>query len=859
MAAAEITRDECARRAELLQVRGYDLTLDLTAGDRLFRSTSVISFDCAEPGAASHADLVAEQVHEITLNGVPINKDQAWADGRIALAGLERHNQLRVVADCRYSRDGTGLHRFTDPADGRTYTYTKFEPAYARTVFACFEQPDLKAPVTITVRVPSHWTVLSNEPAGRDQPSGASAGQRTWRYPPTKPLSTYLVAVVAGEYNVLAAEHTTPRGQRIGLRLACRASLTEWMDAEDLLDSTRRGLDYFTGLFERDYPFAKYDQAFVPEFSAGATESAACVVLSDRLLFRSHVTDAMREQRASVVLHEMAHMWFGDMVTMRWWDDLWLNESFATWASLAALTEATRWPDAWTAFAQGAKAYAYRQDQLPSTHPIAADIEDIEAVEVNFDGITYEKGAAVLKQLVAYVGQDRFLAGMRDYFGAHAWGNATLADLLGALERQSGRDLTAWSKSWLETAGVNTLRPAYEVGDNGSFTSFSVLQDAPPSHPELRPHRIAVGLYDRAGGTLMRRHRVEVDIAGADTAVPELLGQARPDLILVNDDDLSYAKVRLDEHSLRTAITHIGGFAESLPATLCWAAAWDMTRDAELSTQDFLALVRSGAPSIGQIPVLEGLLAATGQALRRYADPAWRPQACATFDDTVRGWLLAAEPGSDHQLAYAQALAREATTGTSLGLLAGLLDGTAAVGGLAVDTELRWQFLRRLVSRGVAGPDAVAAELALDPTDAGQRRAQTCLAAVPTAGAKEQAWAAITGGSLPNATFRAALRGFADLDQDELLAPYAERFYAALPAMWADGASDMAQFFTKVGYPASVISQRAIDRSDAYLEQARPAPALARLLSEGRDDVARAVRCRERSVQASRSQPGHNR
>jgi aminopeptidase N len=514
------------------------------------------------------------------------------------------------------------------------------------------------------------------------------------------------------------------------------------------------------------------------------------------------------------------------------------------------MVAATRWTDAWTTFAQGSKAYAYRQDQLPSTHPIAADIPDIEAVEVNFDGITYEKGASVLKQLVAYVGQDNFLAGVRDYFGKHAWGNATLTDLLASLEQESGRDLAAWSKSWLETAGVNTLRPGYELGADGAFASFAVHQEAAASHPELRPHRIAIGLYDRSDGALSRRSRVEVDIAGAVTEVPELVGQARPDLILVNDDDLTYAKIRLDEHSLRTAITSIGEFSRSLPATLCWAAAWDMTRDAEMSTQQFLSLVRAGATSIGEISVLERVLGQTGLAVRRFADPAWRPAAVTQLDETLRGWLLAAEPGSDHQLAYAQALAGAAITPESLDLLAGLLDGTATVAGLAVDTELRWQFLRRLVSRGIATPDAIDSELDRDKTDAGERHAQTCLAAVPTPEAKAAAWAAITSGALPNATFRATLRGFADLDQDDLLAAYAERFFAALPAMWQDGASDMAQFFAKVGYPASAISQQAIDAARAYVEQASPTPALARLLAEGRDDVARALRCRDRSRRA---------
>jgi aminopeptidase N len=838
--ASNLTRDEARERADLISVGSYHVELDLTGGEETFRSVSTVSFSCERPGADTFIELTAPAAIAIALNGQPVPLESFDGD-RIALSGLAAANELTVTADCAYSRTGEGLHRFTDPADKGVYLYSDLETFDAHRIYACFDQPDLKATFELTVLAPDTWQVISNM-AADEAARAAGPGISRWHFPPTPVLSTYITAVAAGPYHEVRSEH-----DGIPLGLYCRQSLAAYLDPDEIFEITRQGFDYYHQAFAVRYPFGKYDQLFVPEYKAGAMENAGCVTFLEDYVFRSRVTDAEREARAETILHEMAHMWFGDMVTMKWWDDLWLNESFATWASLVAMTAATRWPDAWTTFAQGSKAYAYRQDQLPSTHPIAADIPDIEAVEVNFDGITYEKGASVLKQLVAYVGQDNFLAGVRDYFGKHAWGNATLTDLLASLEQESGRDLAAWSKSWLETAGVNTLRASYELDADGTFGRFSVHQEAPASHPELRPHRIAVGLYDRADGKLTRRSRVEVDIAGAVTPVAELIGQARPDLILVNDDDLTYAKIRLDEHSLRTAIASIGEFSQSLPATLCWAAAWDMTRDAEMSTQDLLALVRAGATSIGEISVLERVLAQTGLAIRRFADPAWRPAALAEFDETLRGWLLAAEPGSDRQLAYAQALAGAATTTESLDLLAGLLDGTASVTGLAIDTELRWQFLRRLVSRGVAGPDAVDAELTRDKTDAGERHGQTCLAAVPTPEAKAAAWAAIISGELPNATFRAALRGFADPDQDDLLAPYAERFFAALPGLWRDGASDMAQFFTKVGYPASVISQQALDATRQYLEQADPPPALARLLAEGRDDVGRALRCRERS------------
>ena len=841
--ASNLTHDEARHRADLLSVESYHVDLDLTVSEQTFGSTTIARFGCARPGASTFMELTAPSVTEIVLNGQRVDLS-AFDGNRIALADLAERNELRVVARCAYSRTGEGLHRFTDPVDKDVYLYSDLETFDAHRIYACFDQPDLKAAFELTVLAQDDWKVISNMAPISVAPAGP--GIKRWDFPPTPVLPTYITVIAAGPYFEVTSEH-----DGIPLGIYCRQSLAQYLDPEEILELTRQGFDFYHQAFGVRYPFGKYDQLFAPEYKAGAMENAGCVTFLEDYIFRSRVTDAERQDRAETILHEMAHMWFGDMVTMRWWDDLWLNESFATWASLVAMTQATRFSDAWTSFAQGAKAYAYRQDQLPSTHPIAADISDIDAVEVNFDGITYEKGASVLKQLVAYVGQDNFLAGVRDYFGKHAWANATLTDLLGSLEKASGRVLADWSKSWLETAGVNTLRASFEIGEDGAFTAFAVHQEAAPSHPELRTHRIAIGLYDRADGVIARRHRVELDVAGAVTEVPQLIGQAQPDLVLINDDDLTFAKIRLDEHSLRTVIGSISEFTDSLPATLCWASAWDMTRDAEMSTQDFLALALAGSQSIGEIAVLERVLLQVSLAVRKYADPAWHPAAMAQLDQTLRGWLLAAEPGSDRQLAYANALGSVATTQASLELLAGLLAGSTVIDGLAVDTELRWHLLRRLASRGAAGPDAIEAELDRDRTDAGERHAKTCLAAIPTAEAKAQAWAAIMGGSLPNATFRAVIRGFADPDQEDLVAPYADRFYEALPALWADGASDMAQFFTKFAYPSAVISQRTVDSTTAFIEQAKPAPALSRLLSEGRDDVIRALRCQLRSTRAS--------
>ncbi len=510
---SNLTRDEAAARSALIKVASYHVDLDLTGSDEVFASVSVVRFDCAEPGSASFIDLTAPAVREITLNGEPVGLD-AFDGDRITLEGLAASNVLRVAADCAYSRSGEGLHRFTDPADGRVYLYSDLETYDAHRVYTCFDQPDMKAAYELAVIAPADWIVVSNM---APESSIEDAAALRWHFPPTPPLPTYITAVAAGPYHVVRDEH-----DGLPLGVFCRQSLAAYLDADEILEVTRQGFDFYHHSFGIKYPFEKYDQLFVPEFKEGAMENAGCVTILESYIFRSRVTDFAREARGETILHEMAHMWFGDLVTMRWWDDLWLNESFATWAGTLAQAEATRWTSAWTTFAQLYKSWAYRQDQLPSTHPIAADIPDIHAVEVNFDGITYAKGASVLKQLVAYVGRENFLDGVRKYFGAHAWGNATLADLLSALEQTSGRDLASWSAEWLQTAGVNTLRPSYSVDSDGRFTEFAVEQDGPgqSSAAPVAPDRDRPVRPDfRGEAGLSRRLRVETDVAGPRTVI----------------------------------------------------------------------------------------------------------------------------------------------------------------------------------------------------------------------------------------------------------------------------------------------------------------------------------------------------
>ncbi|SCK20388.1 Membrane alanyl aminopeptidase . Metallo peptidase. MEROPS family M01 [Streptomyces sp. WMMB 714] len=859
MPGTNLTRGEARERARLLTVDSYEIELDLRGAQEggTYSSRTLVRFDAAEAGAG-FIDLVAPAVHEITLNGVPLDPDEVFADSRIALPGLaEGRNELLVVADCAYTNTGEGLHRFVDPVDQQAYLYTQFEVPDARRVFASFEQPDLKATFQFTVRAPEGWTVISNSPT--PEPDGD-----TWRFEATPRISSYITALIVGPYHSV---HSTWEGggRTVPLGIYCRPSLAEHLDAEALFEVTRQGFDWFQEKFDYPYPFAKYDQLFVPEFNAGAMENAGAVTIRDQYVFRSKVTDAAYETRAETVLHELAHMWFGDLVTMEWWNDLWLNESFATYTSIACQAHApgSRWPHAWTSFANQMKTWAYRQDQLPSTHPIMAEIRDLDDVLVNFDGITYAKGASVLKQLVAYVGMDEFFRGVQTYFKRHEWGNTRLSDLLTALEETSGRDLAAWSKAWLETAGINILRPELAVDADGNITSFAVRQEAPAlpagatGEPTLRPHRIAVGLYELRDGKLVRTDRVELDVDGDLTEVPELAGRPRPAVVLLNDDDLSYAKVRLDAESLAAVTRHLGDFTESLPRALCWASAWDMTRDGELAARDYLGLVLSGITKESDIGVVQSLQRQVKLALDLYADPEWRETGLTRWSDATLEQLRAAAPGSDHQLAWARAFASTARTETQLNLLAGLLDGTETVEGLSVDTELRWALLQRLAATGRAGEKEIAAELERDATSAGERHAAMARAARPTEEAKAEAWASVVGSGagdaetgLPNAVQEAVIGGFLQTDQRELLAPYSERYFEAVKDIWETRSHEMAQQIAVGLYPTLQVSQQTLDATDAWLERAQPGAALRRLVTESRAGVERALRAQRADAEA---------
>ncbi|MEV7604550.1 aminopeptidase N [Paenarthrobacter sp. NPDC089322] len=853
MPGLNLTREEAVQRAELLSVDSYDVTLDLTKGPDVFGSTTVVRFS-AEPGASTFIDAITESVHRVTLNGTELDPAEVSDGVRIQLPDLAAANELTIVADAPYMNTGEGLHRFVDPVDGEVYLYTQFEVPDSRRMFAVFEQPDLKASFTFTVTAPAHWDVISNSPTPVPvaAPAGEDGGARSvWTFAPTPRLSSYVTALIAGPYQSVRSEVTSSDGRVIPLGVFARKSLMQYLDADNIFDLTRQGFEFFEAQFGCPYPFEKYDQLFVPEFNAGAMENAGAVTILEGYVFRGKVTGAQIERRAITVLHELAHMWFGDLVTMRWWNDLWLNESFAEYMSHLAAVDNTEFDRAWTTFASVEKSWAYRQDQLPTTHPIFAEINNLQDVEVNFDGITYAKGASVLRQLVAWVGPEQFMEGVRTYFSKHAWKNTELTDLMVELEAASGRDLDLWGKLWLETAGVNTLAPAIDVDGTGTITDFAIVQTAIEEQPTLRPHRLAVGFYSLGHeGRLERTHREELDVDGSRTEVPALVGLPRPDLILINDDDLAYAKVRLDPESWATAKAHLKDFAASLPRTLVWGSAWDAARDGETPARGYAELILANIAEESDSSVILVQLRQLATTLTYFVAADHKLDATIAAADKLWELASAVEAGSDAQLQFVKSFAQLSRSEAQLDRIQSLLDGTDTLEGLTVDQDMRWELLTALVAGGRQGQERIDEELARDNTSNGQNAAAQAKAAIPTAEAKAEAWDSIVvKGELSNALQASAVAGFTRVADTALLEPYAEKYFEAVPGIVKERTHALAQQIVVGLYPAQLTTQATVDRTDEFLAGLpEESAALRRMMLENRDAVARALRARAADV-----------
>ena len=846
MPGVNLTRAEAKVRSGLIAVESYDVDLNLVTGDETFTSSTTVRFTCNSPGSSTFIDAVGKSIISATLNGAPL--DVSNFDGEsVHLPSLAAQNELILVVESIYSKSGEGLHRFVDPADNEVYLYSQHEVADARRTFACFDQPDLKATFAISANVPAHWEVISNNPT--ESVTNVDATTKRWVFARTPRISTYLTALVAGSYHrdddVYVGEKTVPLG------LFCRKSLAESMDSEEIFKITKQGFAFYEKEFGLAYPFAKYDQIAVAEFNAGAMENVGCVTFAeDYFVFRSKVTDKNYNWRANVILHEMAHMWFGDLVTMTWWDDLWLNESFAEWASYYTLEQATRFTNSWTVFNAERKNWAYRQDQLSSTHPIVVDMHDLEAVKTNFDGITYAKGASVLQQLVSHVGKDHFFAGLRQYFAKHAWGNTTLNDLLVELEATSGRDLTPWVSTWLQTAGVNTFRPEIVIAGD-TYQSIAVSQEAPlvpAGSGELRPHRMAVGLYDLKAGGLICRKSVELDLSGASTLVNELAGEKVADMLLINDRDLSYGKIRFDERSLETLKNHLGDIQDPLTRALCWSATWDMLRDGELSASNYVPMAIKALAGESDVAVVSMTLTQLDSAVELFASDSHREGLREILANGIENLLAGAPSGSDMQLQYARSFAGAAKTAPQLSRIKDLLDGELP--GLVIDADLRWHFLGCLAERNLTTVIEIDAELARDNTANGQRYAAFCKSAFPEASVKAKAFDSAINDGLSNHIQIQTIRGFQRPGHRELLVGYVEKYFSVVEEVWNTQSYEIASNIAQGLFPIYVTSAQTFAATENWLSGAgKDAPhALRRIISESRDALARALKAQAKDA-----------
>ncbi|MFJ8695226.1 aminopeptidase N [Streptomyces roseolilacinus] len=826
-----LTREEAQTRARIVDVHRYAIDLDLTTGDDTFDSTTVIEFTVRAAGD-TFVEVKPATLRGATLDGQPIDP-ATLDDNRLPLTGLtEGRHELRVDAAMRYSRTGEGMHRFTDPADGETYTYTQLFLDDVQRVAAAFDQPDLKAVFDVTVTAPDHWTVLANGTTTRQEDG-------RWKAATTPRISTYLVAVAAGPWHSVRTEHA---GLPFGIH--CRRSLAPHLDADaaEILDVTRRCFDRYHEKFDEPYPFDSYDQAFVPEFNAGAMENPGLVTFRDEFVFRSAVTVAERQTRAMVIAHEMAHMWFGDLVTLTWWDDIWLNESFAEYMGYQTVNEATiRYPDTWIGYGIARKSWGYDADQRPSTHAVAPDPEavpDTASALLNFDGISYAKGASALRQLVAWMGEKEFLAGINNHFARHKFGNATLADFIDNLASATDRDVHAWADAWLRTTGIDTLTADVTTGP-GRW-NLALRREG------SRPHRATVGVYDRDLGdsrNLVLRERYETDVP---QDAPESRPGLRPALVLPNEHDLTYAKIRLDDVSLETTLRGISGVPDPLTRAVLWNTLRDMVRDGDLAPADYLATAHAHLPEETDVSLVDSVLGfALHQIADRYVPAADRGAARATLTDLARDLIRRTEDGENPGLRLTAVRHFVDCTDRTGTLHAWLGDG-AVPGGPDLDPELRWRVLRRLAALGATDEAAIDAELDRDPSATGQEGAARCRAALPTPEAKDTAWERMFhDDTLSNYLFNATAEGFWQPEQADLLAPYVPRYYPEATALAARRGPAIATAAGRHAFPGYAVTRENLRLGDEHLDTADLTPALRRQLVDRLDDLRRALRVRE--------------
>ncbi len=832
-----LTYEEAQARSRLIEVLGYHVELDVTGGDDVFESATVVRFGCRAPGTGTFIEIRPTRLRRVVLNGQDVDP-AALAGNRLPLTGLRAVNELRVEADMGYSRTGAGLHRFTDAADGEAYLALHGGLDNAQRVLAAFDQPDLKAAITATVTAPASWTVIGN---GRARP----AGDGRWELAATPPISTYLFTLVAGPYSSIRTEH---HGIPFGLH--ARQSLAGHLhrDAAEILAITRACFGRYREIFAEPYPYDSYDQVFVPELESGAVENPGCVTFRDEFLFPAAVTRAERQLRGMVIAHEMAHMWFGNLVTMRWWNDVWLSESFATYMGFQVLAEATAFTAAWTDFALTHKTRGYDADQRESTHPVAPepqDVPDTDAARSSYDDISYAKGASALRQLVAWLGWPTFLAGINDYFARYRFGSATLADLLDCLSRASGTDVGEWAEPWLCRSGVDTL---------------TVTRPEPPgrvgciSHAGRRPHRVWVGVYDQAPGELTLRTRIPVLVPADAGAVVLSWGRPEPALLLPNDGDFSYCKVRLDPASQATLASSLGRLTDPLSRAVAWNSVRDLVRDGELAPRQYLSLAARHLPAETDSSIAGQVIAyARWTVADRYLPPGLRGAALADITSLCQDLLSPPGDADGMRLVAARGLIDSASGPDDVAALWSWLAAGRVPGGPDTDSRLRWQILLRLTVLGAASRAEIEHDASRDITAAGRLSAARCRAALPDPAAKQAAWTAMLGGTLSGYELAATAQGFWQADQAGLLAGYVPRYFAALAEIAAGGGAEAARVLCQHGFPHHAVAAATVRSGERCLDSGGVTGSLRRLLADQLEDLRRSLAV---SSAVSASSPG---
>ncbi|MDR2799581.1 MAG: aminopeptidase N [Bifidobacteriaceae bacterium] len=837
---------QAEERSRVISNPRYEIALDLSLDEKCFTSVTQIRFNAVK-GTTTFVDFICEEIYSIVFNGEELNPKDHYKNNGITLQDLEEKNYLVVRANCAYSNTGEGLHRFVDPLDGEAYLTSQFEVADSCRVFACFEQPDLKGTFRFTITAPAYWEVLSNMPT----PESAKANFKSykgddcaiWQFRPTGKLSTYVTAIVAGPFAKWRDYLINNDGRTIPLGVYCRKSLAQYMDAENIFSVTKIGFDFFAEAYNFPYPFEKYDQIFCPEFNAGAMENAGCVTVRDDYIFRSRVSESAKARRDETLLHELAHMWFGDLVTMKWWSDLWLNESFANFMSYYCCLNATHWTDAWVSYVMVEESWGLNQDQQSTTHPIVADIKDLDDIRVNFDGITYAKGGAVLRQLVAYVGLKEFFNGVHSYLTKHSYSNATLSDLVAEVEDKSGRNLRSWSLSWLERAGVNTLKPTIYLSGK-KITKFILKQTATKQHPTLRPHRLRLGFYNNIDGKLVRTEFMDVDIDGPLTHIYEVDGMVMPDLLIINDDDLTYSKIRFDKRSFATIKSKLKLVEDPMARAIIVTTLWDMVKDSELSAKDFIDIVLPVIEVETSHSILTVALRFIGSAIDFYVKRDLQAEYDEKFTAFLFKCLQKAKPGSSKQLDLISNYAARANSKSDGENLRDIINGKIEIPGLEIDQDLRWKLIIGQIRTGIGQKTDIESELKIDKTAKGELLAAFAESAIPVQKNKDDVFDQILNRTdLSNYALEYKISGFLDVPKPTLLEKYVDKYYNSISNIWENRDFTTASTIVTGLYPSILANEKLLEKGKSWLRNNFNKPdALKRLVKENIDATARAVR-----------------